>query len=396
METDRVRQQAAVASIGQRALMGANLSELMKEAAELVAETLNLEYCKILELLPDESGFLLRAGVGWKKGVIGKVVAAPGSESQAGYTLSCNHPVIVRDFRSEKRFRSVKLLRQHGVTSGLSVVIHGKRKPYGVLGADSLRKRIFSEDDVLFLQSVANAIGAAIEWERAESARLQYQDQLRQLASRLSLAEQQERLRIATSLHDHVAQALAMAQVKLGALQSHSGAPPVELEEIRRLLDQSIQFTRSLSFELSPPVLYDLGFESAVEWLAEHTEAEHGIRVVVTRAGRAAPLEEGVRMQLFAMLRELMTNVAKHSQCREARILLRRREGMLQVEVKDDGIGFDPALLSTQRGGSGFGLFSIRERLRNLGGSMEIHSSPGKGVRVVLTAPLHMEAEALS
>jgi|GEM_PF-965452 PAS domain S-box-containing protein len=164
----RVRQQAAAASLGCRALKGMDLHLLLDEAVKLVARTLNVEYSKVQELLPDCKTLILRAGVGWNGDYVGRAVFSADPKSQAGYTLVSEHPVIVPNLKEEKRFAPSPMLVEHGVVSGLSVIIPGMERPYGVLGAHSSQSRSFTGDDVNFLQSVANVLAAAIERKRAE------------------------------------------------------------------------------------------------------------------------------------------------------------------------------------------------------------------------------------
>jgi len=180
----RVGQQAVVAELGQHALACTDLSILMNEAVALVARTLEVEYCKILELLPDRNALLLRAGVGWKEGLVGQATVGTG-ESEAGYALLSKVPVIVEDLRTETRF-SGPLLHDHGVVSGISVIIPGQDRPFGVLGAHATTRRIFTQDDIHFLQAVANLLAAAIKhWRSEETIRfLAYHDALTQLPNR--------------------------------------------------------------------------------------------------------------------------------------------------------------------------------------------------------------------
>jgi PAS domain S-box-containing protein len=166
--TARVRQQAAVAQLGQRALAGTDLSTLMDETVTTVAQTLDVDCCKLLELLPDRRALLLRAGVGWKKGCVGQATMSTGTNSPAGFTLLANEPVIVEDLRTETRFSAPPLLLDHKVISGMSVIIHGRNQPVGVLGAYTIRRRTFTNDDVHFLQSIAHVLATAIERKRAE------------------------------------------------------------------------------------------------------------------------------------------------------------------------------------------------------------------------------------
>jgi PAS domain S-box-containing protein len=177
------RQQAAVAQLGQRALTDTDLFNLMDEAVILVAETLNVELSKVLELLPSGDALLLRAGVGWKEGLVGHVTVGAGTDSQAGYTLLSSEPVVVEDLRTEARFNGPPLLHEHGVVSGISVIIGSKERPYGVLGAHTSQRRTFIASEVDFLQAVANVLAEAIERKRAEES-------LQQQFTRLSLLHQ--------------------------------------------------------------------------------------------------------------------------------------------------------------------------------------------------------------
>ena len=223
-----------------------------------------------------------------------------------------------------------------------------------------------------------------------------YQKQLQSLASELSLTEERERRRLATVLHDHIAQLLVLAKGKFEKMQEstlyRSLAKP--MEEIRRLIEESIRYTRSLVFELSPPILYDLGFEPAMDWLAEHMQREYDLAVAVEDDEQPKPLDNEARILLFRAVRELLFNVLKHSQASCAKVRMHRDGDHLRVIVEDNGVGFAPDKLAAPSGKiEGFGLFSIRERLNYFGGRMEIESTPGEVTRVILTLPLLLDKE---
>ena len=209
------------------------------------------------------------------------------------------------------------------------------------------------------------------------------------MASELSLTEERERRRLATDLHDHVGQILALAQIKLGAIrESASSTQLVEpMDEVRRLIEQTIQYTRSLTFELSPPILYDLGFEAAVEWLAELMQEQQGITVKVQADRSSKPMYDEIRVILFQTVRELLGNVVKHANAKNIRVFIAREEAALQVRIEDDGLGMGSSA-DAANGPSGFGFFSIKERLQYLGGQLDVVSEPGWGTRVTLQVPL--------
>ncbi|MCI0395708.1 MAG: GAF domain-containing protein [Chloroflexi bacterium] len=185
----RAQQQAAVADLGQHALADVELLDLLDRAVTLVAQTLDVECCEVLELLPGGASLLLRAGVGWREGVVGRAIVWAGDYSQAGYALSEQTPVIVEDLSAETRFSRSDLLYTHEVVSGMSVIIPGKNRPFGVLGAHSKKRRKFTQHDLNFLQGVANVLAEAVERKRMEEALATSAEVGRQVTTILDLDE---------------------------------------------------------------------------------------------------------------------------------------------------------------------------------------------------------------
>jgi PAS domain S-box-containing protein len=215
-----------------------------------------------------------------------------------------------------------------------------------------------------------------------------YQDELRQMAVDVQLVEERERRRIASELHDQVGQALALALLKLSsARDAVAGAPRADLDEAVALIDQSVARTRTLIFDLSPPVLHDLGLPQALTWLAEDVERRHGLRVELTDEGLDAALDDASATLVFRAVRELLTNVWKHARTASATVTLRRSGACCEVEVEDKGLGFEVAGHGLQYS-SGYGLFSVREQIARLGGAVAISSAPGHGTRVGVRVPL--------
>ncbi|HET7876106.1 MAG TPA: PAS domain S-box protein [Methylomirabilota bacterium] len=166
----RLLEQQAVAELGHRALT-ATSRDLMDHLARRIAEVLGVEHSEVLELEPDGKRLRVVAGVGWRPGVVGHATVGAARDSQAGYTLGAGKPVIVEDLRSETRFSGPPLLHEHEVVSGVTVIIHGYERPFGVLGAHSTRRRAFSAHEVHLLEAAANVLWAAIERERTEESR---------------------------------------------------------------------------------------------------------------------------------------------------------------------------------------------------------------------------------
>jgi PAS domain S-box-containing protein len=229
------------------------------------------------------------------------------------------------------------------------------------------------------------------ERKKAEKKLHIYQEQLRSLASQLSLTEERERRRLATDLHDSIAQLLAISKVKLDALRTAAPLFPVagDLDEVRELVGEAIQQTRSLTFDLSPPVLYELGLGAGLEALIEKIQKLHGIRIHFTGDRQPEPLSEDTRILLFRAVQELLVNSIKHGRAKNARISSHRDGSWIRITVEDDGIGFGLAEIESEANKADkFGLFSIRERLHHLGGRFEIVSKPGQGTKATLIASL--------
>ena len=230
----------------------------------------------------------------------------------------------------------------------------------------------------------------------AEEKICSYQDKLQSLASELSLSEERERRTLAETLHDHTGQLLCMAKIKLEELEDSApdGSLQSSLKEIQGMIEKSIDNTRSLIYELSPPILYGVGFEAAVDWLAEDMRQQH-LAIKVEGDGQADQLNKEVRHFLFRVVRELLFNVVKHAQASQVEINIQRVNTSLQIIVADNGAGFQGEKpWSSANVSQGFGLFSIRERVTYFGGSLNIDSHPGQGTRVILTMPMDYQKKA--
>ena len=305
-------------------------------------------------------------------------------------------------------------MRDHGIISGVSVVIHGRDQahPYGILGVHSAIRRAFTVEEAQFLQSAANVLAAALlraqlevdlinlntDLERRVATRTrdleQSQTLLRGLATKLNLAEQQERKRVATELHDHLAQMLVLGRLKLGQAKrklSMDSECQGLLAEADKALSDSLSYARTLVANLSPSVLYEFGLPTAIKWLADQMQ-RYDLTVALELPDEPPmTLPEDQAVLIFQSVRELLMNSAKHSQSSQATVILQYQQEALRVEVRDQGIGFDVAALTHAGPSPKFGLFSIRERMTALGGLFTIQSQDGQGTFAVLTLPMSRE-----
>lgn len=228
--------------------------------------------------------------------------------------------------------------------------------------------------------------------KQAEAKIQEYQQRLRSLASQLTVAEDRERRAIAADLHDHVGGALALTRLQLAQVHrklSDQDVSTALIEEVSQTIQQAIRDTRNLIFELSSPMLDELGLGAAIEeWTKHQIEDRHGLRVELLDEVRGTEPGDDLRAILFRSVRELLTNVVKHAGATSAVVRLAEEDGRMTVTVQDDGVGFDPTSLTSRD--QTFGLFSIQERMENLGGEFTIVSRPGAGCTTSLRVPFQL------
>ncbi len=247
--------------------------------------------------------------------------------------------------------------------------------------------------DVKRVESELRALTRDLEQRVDERTRevVEQSEQARRLASELTLAEQRERHRIAQVLHDDLQQLLYSLQMKLSLFGRVVGDPD-KLEKLTRrfddLLSRAITATRTLSVDLSPPVLEGEGIQDAVVWLAIQMQELHALNVHVTGDGPQSVGSHDLQVLLFQLVRELLFNIVKHAGVSEAYVTLVHDADVLTIEVRDEGVGFITDVLYEPRTEGGFGLYSVRERLPLFRGKLDVESAPGKGTRTLITLPL--------
>nr|MDQ3829152.1 histidine kinase [Candidatus Tectomicrobia bacterium] len=385
----RACQQALVARLGQHALAGTDLSALMDEAATVVAQSLGVEYSQVLELLPDRDSFLLRAGVGWKEGLVGHATMDAKADAEAGRALLASEPVIVEDLRAATRFSGPQLLYDHGVISGVSVIIPSPNRPFGVLGVYTAKRRAFTVDDIHFLQSVANILATATERKRTEESRTR-------LIERVMSAQEEERRRIARELHDETGQSLTSLLLGLRLIGDTRTLKKAETQvnQLRHITVQILDNLRRLARGLHPSILDDLGLGLALARYATDYAKSHGITVNLEAEGLdSSRLPPPVEIALYRIVQEALTNVARHAAAKTVRIALTRQPLGVHMVVEDDGCGFDvETTLRTSNTSGHLGLYGMRERAMLLGGSVTVESRRGKGTTVSVRIPLEGKA----
>jgi signal transduction histidine kinase len=242
---------------------------------------------------------------------------------------------------------------------------------------------------IAFLSAVhVNRVEQRLRLEQEKDARTA--EELQRLSAKLVSAQEEERRTIARELHDEIGQVLTVIKMELAHAQKHitaGGGGPDLLDDARSITDRALHAVRDISHFLHPPLLDDLGLSAAVDWYVQSINKRHELRVEFTAENMAARLPSELEVALYRIVQEGLTNVLRHARAHRCIVELVRRdaERSVRVTVRDDGVGFDP---SAPKGGArtspGLGLVGIRERVAQLGGTLHLHSEPGRGT--VLTA----------
>jgi PAS domain S-box-containing protein len=229
------------------------------------------------------------------------------------------------------------------------------------------------------------------EQKEAQERERRYQERLKALAFELTVSEERERRRLAVDLHDHAGQSLALARIQIAAAKKAAGDAGLaaRLDEVSQTLLEAVHETQTVVYELGSLSMHELGLDAAIsEWMESRIASRHGLKTEFTADEPNTRLGDDTQAILFRNVRELLTNVVKHAQASEVSVRMTVEGDALRIVVKDDGVGFDErAVAGARNAEGGFGLFSIRERMGDLGGSLEIESGPGVGCAAVLVVP---------
>ncbi len=369
----RIRQQEVLSELGVIALHGGTIDVLLTETVRLVAEGLPSEFCKVLEFMPADNCFTVRAGVGWGPDVVGVAQVGADLASPAGFALKTGKPVISNHLGNEQRFRTPELFARYNISRAMNVILQGDGTPFGVLEVDSRSERDFTESDIPFLQGAANILGMAIERERNQwllkAALERHQILLKEMNHRIknSLSIVSSMLRLQSKDRGS---ATATEQLEAAAHRVHAVAraherlyqtDDVEHLDVGRYIEQ---------------VCGDV--DESVAHCEIHVDAQHDVLIATDRA-----------IPLALMVNELITNAAKHaykgqSDC-EIWVGMAREGETLRISVRDEGIGLPPEFdLAKTRG---LGMRLVRAFLQQLDATITINPQP-QGTEFVVVVPL--------
>lgn len=369
----RIRQQEILSDLGVLAVQGGTMDALLTETVRLVAEGLPSEFCKVLEFVPSDNCFTVRAGVGWGPDVVGVAQVGADLASPAGFALKTGKPVISNHLGDEQRFRTPELFARYGILRAMNVILQGDGTPFGVLEVDSQSEGDFTEKDIPFLQGAANILGMAIERERSQrllqAALERHQVLLKEMNHRIknSLSIVSSMLRLQSS---STSTSTATEQLEAAAHRVHAVAraherlyqtDDVEHLDIGRYIEQ---------------VCGDV--DASVAHCEIIVDAQHDILIATDKA-----------IPLALMVNELITNAAKHayegqSSCK-IWVGVVREGSTIRVSVRDEGIGL-PASFDLAKG-KGLGMRLVRAFLQQLDATVAINPQP-RGTEFAVLVPL--------
>lgn len=407
------QQQSAVIHLGQLALSDIALADLMTQAVTLIAQMLAVEYTLIWELDHNKKYVLLQAGTGWKEGLTDGLRKPLEPNSLEDLTLTSQYPIRIGNLHEETRFDSSSLLLEHGILSGVSIAIGTVEKPLGILEVFAPEPQAFSQDNCLFLQSVAAILGLAIDRRRMDAGLMAENRALKkqlakiqsvtqsghlerdhyEIKNRLSDSREKERIRLAQELHDVPIQDLYGLIYQMDDLKDLLKDPEGErlLNEQTQMLYRVVDSLRTICRELRPPSLSPFGLEVAIrDHMEKLRDQNPHINIHLQLMRDQQILSDSLRLNLFRIYQQAINNVIRHSEATEVYIRFGWDEDTITLEVQDNGKGFEvPKSWVELVRQDHFGLVGLAERVESIRGELEIVSAPGEGTLVRTIVPRH-------
>lgn len=408
---EQARLDAFAARIGKHLVESRDLTDMLGRCAQTIVDDLGALFARIWTLNEGDDVLELRASAGLYTNLEGRHARVAVGSLKIGWIAATRTPTLTNHVIGDPRVPEQEWARRQGIEAfaGYPLIVDDR-----VVGVMAMFSRHALDDSTLkAMAAVADHLALGIQRRRAEDGLrdltehleqriaerteelVHSQRQLRALATELNLTEQRERKRLATELHDHLQQMLVLGKLIVGQGKRHAEPMPACVEAMKQVdevLSEALAYTRTLVAELSPPVLREHGLEAGLKWLSDYM-LKHHMRVTVAGTSECS-LPEDQAVLLFQSVRELLINASKYAGTDQATVTLEQRDGELRIVVRDEGAGFDLAAANAAAGiptgglSSKFGLFSIRERMKALGGSFDLQSSPGQGTTAALTLPL--------
>ncbi len=372
---ERIRQQEILAELGVGALQGPGFEQLLTDTARLTADGLRTEFCKVLEYIPAENRFLVRAGVGWDPGIVGVASIGADLASPAGFALKTGQPVISNHLQSEERFRTPEILIRHGVHRAMNVILQGDGRPFGVLEVDSRSEDQFVEQDLAFLQGAANILGMAIERERHER-------NLKTALERHQFLIKEMNHRVKNSL------ALVVSMLRLQVRENSEPEFTQYLEDATRRVGAIARVHEQL-YQSSDIERFDVG--RYIEAICKDLGASFSHREILVQVQPGIIISADRAISSALIVNELVSNAAKHAYLGDGagriwvNVATTSDGSLFSISVRDEGSGLPEGFEIDN--GKGLGARMIRSLAEQLNASLAVVPRH-PGVEFTLTTPV--------
>lgn len=381
------RQQQEIARLGQLALAGTDLRLLFDEVCRVTIDVLDTDMVSILALQND--GSYARAASLGIPNVSGGTAIEAGRDSLVRHAVATEQPMIVPDWDAQDEFPYFGTLAEHGVRCTMVLPIRGRDAPWGALTTHSLQPGVEDPDNnVAFLDALGSFLATAIESARHETEIAALATLRGRLVAENLEAEERVRQRISEQLHDGALQDLLAARQDLVEAATETSSDEMRTEMLgyaREGVERAVKLLREAVHALHPVVLQHGGLEAAMQAAADQAARQGGFRAAVS----VDPAATGLRDELvMSLARELLNNAAKHAQAQRVQVVVDREDGVVRLEVADDGVGLDPRAVEDAPLNGHIGLASLAQRVEAVGGSLALGDGDGGGTTVVARLPI--------
>jgi PAS domain S-box-containing protein len=393
-----------LAIVAERLLRSENPKVIIEDLCRLALAHLDCQF--FFNYLIEEPGPVLHLNTyaGITADAAGAIRQFDFGESISGCVARDGHRIIAEDIQNSGD-PLTRVLKSYGMQAYCCHPLIVQETTIGTLAFGTNTRPTFAADETALMNSISDQVAVALQRLQVEKSLQQLNQslehqvavrtaladqrskQLQSLAVELIEAEEKERQRVSRLLHDDLQQILASARFQLQAFSANLPAEPL-LEKVEQLLAESIAKSRRLSHDLCPAVLYHTGLVAALEWMVRQMSEQIGLNVQMTIDTAQPVVDAPVKVFVFRAVQELLFNIVKHAQVKQATIAIFDLDAHLVVVVSDRGCGFGADKIDLPTAAAGFGLMTIRERANYIGGSLVIESFPGNGSRIELRVPL--------
>ena len=391
---ERIQEQTALLNLSQALLSENDSQAIINLAVGETTKALDCEFVSLTLTDDDMTHYSARAWQGWTDAMSNIVKDIPIDKNTAmGQAITKQIPVVVPDTDHDD-FLEPEFIDQMGIKSRLIVPLVVGKLTIGGLAVNETQPRQWNEDEIRLLSLIANTAAQALERARLFKQVQGGRERLQSLSRQLAQAQEIERRNLARELHDQLGQALTAIKINLNAIKIQAGEASTTtlIEKVIVATDHAIEQTRNLSLDLRPSVLDDLGLWAALRWYFHRHASQTEITLYFEAAETELRFPAHIETTCFRVAQEAFTNILRHAQAHQVSVRITPEKNALELEIRDDGIGFDVAAAFAQAdAGISLGLINMQERADLENGSLTIKSAPGEGTSLVLRLPINTE-----